>query len=84
MIDVTDFCADLLKRFAGNRCVSLPIAGGTALYAVSASALTADPSEYGALSANIRGFFPAGHERPVVNNGAIAQPSAGLPSLGRP
>ena len=82
MIDVTDFFADLLKRFAGNLCVSLLIAGGTAFYAVSASALTADPSEYGALSANFSGFLPAGDESSVFNNGAIAQPSDGLPSLG--
>ncbi|MDP9705791.1 UNVERIFIED_ORG: hypothetical protein J2W64_002994 [Rahnella aquatilis] len=82
MTDVTDFFSDLLKRFAGKTCASLLMAGGTAFYAVSASALTAEPTEYGALSYNLSGFLPASDESSVFNNGTPTQPSQTLPSLG--
>ncbi|MFD3246863.1 YchO/YchP family invasin [Rahnella aquatilis] len=82
MTEVTDFFSDLLKRFAGNPCASLLIAGGAAFYAVSASALTAEPTEYGVSGYHLSGFLPASDESSVFNNGAPAQPSRMLPSLG--
>lgn len=58
------------------------MAGGTAFYAVSASALTAEPTEYGALSYNLSDFLPASDESSVFNNGTPIQASQTLPSLG--
>ncbi len=58
------------------------IAGGAAFYAVSASALTAEPTEYGVSGYHLSGFLPASDESSVFNNAAPAQPSRMLPSLG--
>jgi len=77
MTNVTDFFSDLLKRYA----VPAILAGGTALYAVSASALTADPAEYGGLSYKLTGFLPASDNHSTFNTGTAPQTNV-LPSLG--
>ncbi|MBU9836035.1 YchO/YchP family invasin [Rahnella sp. L72c] len=82
MTKVTDFFSDLLKRFAGNTCASLLLAGGAAFYAVSASALTVGSGEYGVPGYNLNGFLPASDQSSVFNNGTPAQPAGMLPSLG--
>lgn len=72
-------------RCAGKSCLSVLIAGGTALYAVSACALTADSTQYnpGAvpLSYDLSGFLPASNNDSAFNTGVGARPVA-LPSLG--
>lgn len=74
-----------MKRYAGTSCLSLLIAGGSAFYAGSASALTADPvknnSTASDLNYDLSGFLPAGDEQSAFNTGAGVQSSA-LPSLG--
>lgn len=82
MTNVTDFFSDLLKRYAGKTCICVLIAGGSAFYAVSASALTAEPTEYAPLRVDLSGFLPASDEHSAFNTGNAVQPSSALPSLG--
>ncbi|MEE8728569.1 MAG: YchO/YchP family invasin [Rahnella inusitata] len=85
MTNVTDFFRNLLKRYAGPSCLSVLVAGGSAFYAVSASALTAGSAENHSPVSDLRydlsGFLPASDEQSAFNTGAVEKPAA-LPNLG--
>ena len=80
MTNVTDFFRNLLKRYAGPSCLSVLVAGGSAFYAVSASALTAGSAENHSPVSDLRydlsGFLPASDEQSAFNTGAVEKPAA--------